>query len=66
MILRAVLQSGAQILREASIENPQKEAALLLSHVTGLSKVSLIINDDKELCHSKKDLYFSLIYRAFS
>ncbi len=63
MILKAVLQSGAQILREASIENPQKEAALLLSHVTGLSKVSLIINDDKELCYSKKDLYFSLINR---
>lgn len=63
MILKAVLDLGAQILRQASIENPHKEAALLLSHITGLSKVSLIVNDDKDLLDDTKDIYLSLINR---
>lgn len=66
MQIREALQQAKQILKAAAIDTASLDANLLLSHVTSLSKVMLIANDEDELSKEQEDKFFSLINKRKS
>ncbi len=59
--VRTCLADGAERLRAAGIENPWREARLLLSHVTGFSEAVLIGYPERIVCVAED--YISLVNR---
>ena len=49
MTIREAISLGREKLSQNSIERPLLEAEILMSYYIGLDRVSLMINDNKEI-----------------
>ena len=63
MILREVLQSVTQSLREAEISDASIEAAILLGHVLGISKTQLYMAPERSLALTEIKRLWHLLQR---
>ncbi|MEZ5648186.1 MAG: hypothetical protein R3E60_04450 [Alphaproteobacteria bacterium] len=61
--INQLLQVGAQRLLTAGIENPRREARLLLSYVSDLSVELLIRDPEKELTPVQADQFMTVVKR---
>lgn len=60
---QAVFKKGVDALREAGIENPALDAAVLLGYVTGEPPESVLLERDRTVDPSARALYSTLISR---
>lgn len=63
MILRQVLLQGAQALRDAGIEGPERDARLLLAEVVGLDPARLALEPDFPVGAEDAEMFHRLLAR---
>jgi release factor glutamine methyltransferase len=63
MTLREAAAYGAEQIRQAGIENPARDAEMLLLYTTGLSRIDLITRPDRILTVGEKSRYLEAIAR---
>ncbi len=61
LTLRQVLAAAGQELRAAGIDDAMLDAGLLLAHVVGGNRLTLIRDGDRRLCHAKVRIFAKLI-----
>jgi release factor glutamine methyltransferase len=63
MTLREAAAYGAEQIQQAGIENPARDAEMLLLHTTGLSRIDLITRPDRILTVGEENRYMEAIAR---